>query len=231
MAIDKNRAIEMRLAGATYPEISAELPCSLDWCKKNLQGIGSKTKTKNGELVTEIRQIGRTPKGITDSQVWRLVKDAYPLLDGKHLGEMVTDIKKQARRGCKDVIIRPVWLTPEEPMDCLETIMVMGQQVHELLQGLAQRFCEEFDLDTACQKSVIYELTVLSAGEGSKLMPMGLLNHCSYLERIANTLITRNSERFGRTAFGPQSFIETDKKTYPLEEEVKIILEEVELPY
>ena len=40
------KANELRLEGKSYKEISSIVPCSFDWCKRNLKGVGTRADKK-----------------------------------------------------------------------------------------------------------------------------------------------------------------------------------------
>jgi hypothetical protein len=190
MAIDKQKAIDLRLSGLTLQQVADQMGCSLDWCKRNLKGIGK--QTKHQLLIDEVRRIGRMTEGVTNAEVFRLVRGAYPQLRTKDVAELVSDIKKAAKRGCQDVTIRPDWMQPEFSKDSLETMMSMAQEVFDLTNSLAEKYREEFNLGVSYQRCIMYELSKLSAGENNRLMPMGLVKYGTYLEGIADTLDERH---------------------------------------
>lgn len=189
--IDKEKAIELRQSGLSYPEISKTMGCSVDWCKHNLKGIGEQSKDK--PIIQEIRRLGRLETGVTSGEIKDLVKQAYPDLYGDELQAKITEIKKASRRGNKDVIIRPYWMVAECPHECITTIMDMAQEVYYTMHYLGTKYRKLYDLPESYQKSIVYALSMLSAGENNKLMPQGLLEYGAYLEGVADTL----SERYG----------------------------------
>lgn len=232
MAINKQKAVDLRLSGLTHQQIADQLGCSLDWCKQNLKGIGK--QTKHSLLIDQVRQIGRTVKGITNLDVFMLIKNAYPQLPAKDLTELISDIKKAARRGCKDVTIRPDWMPPETSKRSLETMISMGQEVYEFKQSLAEKYREEFNLDADYQSGIVYELSKLSAGKNNKLMPMGLVRYGTYLESIADTLDERHKQIASYENEGCiNAPIDSCKfiNAYQRDSPQAFILEEEELPY
>jgi hypothetical protein len=232
MAINKQKAIDLRLSGLTHQQVADQLGCSIDWCKQNLKGIGK--PTKDSLLIDEIRRIGRMPQGITNMEVFILVKNAYPQLPAKDLTEQVADLKKAARRGCKDVTIRPDWMPPESSKSSLETMMSMGQEVYEFMQSLAEKYREEFNLDADYQSGIVYELSKLSAGQNNKLMPMGLVKYGTHLESVADTLDERHKQIASYENKGclpaPKDS-DRGSNAYKADSTQAFMLEEEELPY
>jgi len=51
--IDKERAIALRKAGASYAQIADALNCSLAWTKKNLRGIKKEPEKSSQQLNIE----------------------------------------------------------------------------------------------------------------------------------------------------------------------------------
>lgn len=230
MAIDKQKAIDLRLSGLNLQQVAEQLGCSLDWCKRNLKGVGK--QSKHSSLINDVRRIGRMPEGVTNAEVFRLVKSAYPQLPTKDLTELASDIKKAARRGCKDVTIRPDWMPPASSKRSLATMMDMGQEVFEFMQCLAEKYRQQFNLGADYQRGIVYELSKLSAGEGNRLMPMGLIKYGAHLENIADTLDERHKQIASYESedciYVPTGHV---SNTYKSEGVQSLVLEENELPY
>jgi hypothetical protein len=193
MAIDKQKAMDLKLSGLTHQQVAEQIGCSIDWCKRNLKGV--RKRTKDSSLVDEIRRIGRASEGITKVHVFNLVREAYPKLLKQDLIEKVSETKKAARRGCKDVTIRPDWMLPGRSKDSLGLMMSMAQEVFDLMNTLGDKYRQEFNLDASYQKGIVYELSKLSAGENNKLMPMGLVKYGAHLEGVADTMDERHKQQ------------------------------------
>ncbi len=232
MAINKQNAIDLRLSGLTLQQVAVQLGCSIDWCKRNLGGVAK--HTKDSLLIDEVRRIGRTSAGITKTEVFKLVKQAYPKLPAQDLTEKVSAIKKAARRGCKEVTIRPDWMPTDHSKASLETMISMGQEVFEFMHFLAQKYRQEFGLDASYQRGIVYELSKLSAGENNKLMPMGLVKYGSHLEGIAVALDERQQQKISP---GSEECTDTHTRTESINRVTEpniaqpLVLEETEIPY
>lgn len=60
MQVDKQKALELREQGKSYAEISEELGCSIDWCKRNLKGIkGTKPPKPNNVYEVYVAYSGK----------------------------------------------------------------------------------------------------------------------------------------------------------------------------
>lgn len=194
MAVDKERAMQLRLDGKSLQGVADEMECSLAWCKANLKGIKQPNKDKG--LIEEVRLQGRSARGVTTGEIKMLTNKHYPNLIGDDLEDKVDNIRKAARRGNKDVIIRPYWMLPECPRDCTLSLLEYAQEVWSFKQYLADKYRKEYDLDDTYNKTVVYALTMMSAGENSRLMPQGLLNYGASLERIQDALDIRNNPQY-----------------------------------
>lgn len=216
--IDLAKAIELRKSGYSYQAIVEALGCSIPWCKKNLRGI-SATPVQD-EIVKEVIRLGSSANGITNGEIKYLITARLPApaidgLDqkaidevyqarGKEIDELAIKIKESARRGNrhlnhndrqeKEVIIRPYWLLPECPQDCINTINDMAQFMYETLHELANKFRKLYDLDDSYQNSIVYELSRLSAPANTKLLPQGFMERGNQLAGIAETLTSRNKK-------------------------------------
>lgn len=194
MAIDKEKAVALRLGGMSLQDVADALECSLGWCKANLKGV--KQANKDKELIESVRKLGRSNVGVTTGEIKLLTMKHHNSLKGTELEDKVSDIKKAARRGNKDVIVRPYWMLPDCPRDCTLAMLEYANEVYTFKQQLADKYMEQFNLDASYGKTVVHALTMLSAGENSKLMPQGLLSYGATLERIQDALDSRNNPSY-----------------------------------
>ena len=162
MAVDKVKAMQLRLDGKSLQEVADDLGCSLAWCKTNLKGVKPPNKDKG--LIEEVRIQGRSARGVTTGEIKMLTNKHYPNLIGDDLEDKVDNIRKAARRGNKDVIIRPYWMLPESPRDCTLSMLEYAQEIWSFKQYLADKYRKEYDLDESYNKTVVYALTMMSAG-------------------------------------------------------------------
>lgn len=231
--IDKEKATQLRQQGLTYKEVADAMGCSLVWCKINLKDV--KQVSDDSALITAIRTQGRTPQGITQGEIKAMVKDRYPSMLSDELESKIKDIKKAARRGSKDVVIRPYWMIPDAPVETMQEMMQMAQEVYELKNHLATKFRRLFDLDDSYQKNITYYLTMLAAGDHNKLMPQGLKEFGVHLETLAETLAGRNEG--ASTQYIPCPHIYNKDKVYMgtlesgLDVTANVSIPESEVPY
>lgn len=206
--IDKESAVRLRQSGKTYRDISLELGCSIAWCEKNLKHLKSERQMMHQEIVQEVQRRGRSTQGVTTGEIRALVLDLLPQVDiegqdsadvqnqhekrNKDVTQLVEKIKAEARRDNTDVIIRPYWVVPECAQDSINTMHDMAQEVYELHHELARKYREAYDLDESYQRSIVYELSRLSAPLNSPLLPQGFFARGEQLTRIAEVLGERN---------------------------------------
>jgi predicted transcriptional regulator len=190
MAVDKQQAIALRQQGCTHQEIADKLGCSVAWCKANLKGI--RKPSTDTDLINEIRRLGKSKEGVTTGEIRALIKQQYPTLSHKQLTDKVHTLKQAARKGNKDVVIRPYWLLPDRPQETIDLMMDLAQSIYERIDSMAFEFRQAFDLDESYHKSVVYQLVALSAGENNNLLPQGILTYGEYLSSVAEELSERN---------------------------------------
>jgi len=118
MAVDRELAQKYREEGKTLQEVAELVGCSLAWCKANLKG--TKAPSKDKALVEDVRKAGKRTEGITSAEVKFMVRGVYSNLKGKDLEDKVNDIKRAARRGNPDVLIRPYWMLPDRAKECAD---------------------------------------------------------------------------------------------------------------
>jgi hypothetical protein len=192
--VDFEKAKKMRLLGSTYVEIAEAMPCSVVWCKKYLKGLVAQKVSDDKSSVDLVRDMGRTKFGVTSGEIKMIVLKNYPPMEKKEIAEKVSAIKKAARRGNEDVIVRPYWMLPDCAQDCTNTMMDMAQDLHERQQELSTKYRKLYDLDESYQNSVAYYLSVLSAGNYTALMPQGLAKYGEQLQGIVEHLEARNTQ-------------------------------------
>lgn len=218
MIIDIEQAKRLRSEGKKLQEVADIMNCSLAWCKANLKG--TKTATKDKELVDTVRIKGKSKEGIASSEVRMHVKTTYPTLEGVELESKVTAIKKAARRDNKDVVIRPYWMLPEQARSCTNMMLELAQEVYEMKDYLARKYRKEFDLDESYHNMIVYSLTTMSAGDYNKLMPQGLVEYGRQLGQIQDALEDRQEGKSSTT---------TIVEDFPQQEDELVTLDDLDL--
>jgi len=191
MAVDKQKAIDLRLAGKTHKEIAQTIGCSVAWCKANLKGM--KAPNNDAPVVGEIVRRGLSQTGITNGEIYQLAKQHYSL-SHKQLDLKVGQLKRLALKQNKDVVIRPYWLVPSLPQDSVNTMMDSAQAIYERINLASLEFRDKYCLDETHHKSVFYSMCALASGESSPLMPQGILSYGDYLTSIIDRLEDRKNK-------------------------------------
>lgn len=204
----KQKAIELREQGYTYPQIVEMLSgaLSLDQCKYWLKGI--KRKDQAHGLADKVTLLAKRPEGCTNAEIRQLVIEVY----GSEAEELLKDSlyisnikrKVKARKGSEDVLFRPQWMKPDEAFMCVNEVNSMAHCIFERLQEMAQEYCQE--MDVTHKDSVIKEVVKLA---NNWSMPESLN---SRLERNRETAV-KLSERIKQVEHKPKEY------TAPYDEE------------
>lgn len=124
----KDRAIQLRKEGRTYPEISQALGVSVDWCKKNLRGV---TKPKPTDAcVEEIITLGLRPQGVTEYEATGVIFKHHTNASK----DKVRYLKNKAKEN-KDCIIHSGWIDTMNP-----------NQSHKSMNAIALHLMDQVDL-------------------------------------------------------------------------------------
>lgn len=190
MAVDKEKALELRAEGKSYVEIAQEVGCSVGWCKVHLKGV--KAAKPDLALVDDVRKAGRSQNGTTSGEIKLMTMKAYPEMIGKELEDKVLEVRRLARKRNPDVVIRPYWMLQEQYRECTDLMLDYAQELWQYKEYLADKFKQTFDLDETYTKSIMFTLTALSAGENNKLLPQGLVAYGASLSNIQDELDFRN---------------------------------------
>ena len=190
--VDKIKALKLREDGKTYKEIADELDCSVDWCKRNLQGHCKHTKEKPS--VEKLTKRAKLKHGITSGEIKMEVRKLYPNdfskedkeNEIKHINRFKVKVRKD-----KDSIIRPYWLVPENAQDIFHLLLRKLQERDEQLQEDIDEIRQEFGLDTTYSDSLGYALVTMSA-KGSSIIKRPVAVEIDRLANIVEVLEDRN---------------------------------------
>lgn len=191
--VDKIKALKLREEGKTYKEIAEELDCSIDWCKRNLQGHCKHTKEK--PVIEKLTKRAKLKHGITSGEIKMEVRKLYPNdfskedkeNELKHINRFKAKVKKD-----KDSIIRPYWLAPENAQDIFHTVLKKLQERDDRLQEDIDEIRQEFNLDASYTDSLAYALITMSA-KGSIIIKRPVALEIDRIANIVEVLEKRNS--------------------------------------
>lgn len=191
--VDKIKALKLREDGKTYKEIAEELDCSVDWCKRNLQGHCKHTKEK--PVVEKLTKRAKLKHGITSGEIKMEVRKLYPNdfskedkeNEIKHINRFKAKVKKD-----KDSIIRPYWLVPENAQDIFYAVLRKLQERDDRLQEDIDDIRQEFGLDASYSDSLAYALVTMSA-KGSIIIKRPVALEIDRIANIVEVLEERNN--------------------------------------
>jgi hypothetical protein len=192
MAVDKELAQKLKEQGMSYPEISSEVGCSVDWCKKNLKDIIKNKQEK--EVVKEAVLKAKSKRGVTVSELKDLVKTIYTYENTKEY----KDIEDKAVRRFKvainkhtDTTVRPYWMCPENATLSFNLVLSAVDCLTLRMNDEVENIRKVLDYDGSYDMSIRYSIIKMLLG--SNLTPEGLGNHCEQLMDIVQSLEGKNS--------------------------------------
>lgn len=107
----RTQAIQMRAAGASYPDIVTAINCeavTVDWCKRNLKTIP--VYDTHFYLMEELTPLALRPEGIARLDLRTRIKAAYGIDDGLPIPERI--YKRTTNALPEGSFIRPDFLEP-----------------------------------------------------------------------------------------------------------------------
>ena len=192
--VNKEKAVELREAGYTYPEICAELGCSIDWCKRNLKGYGRLAAER--PAVQRLMELSKKQGGITSLDILKEVRNLYPNDFSKEAKEEevkhIRRIKAKVKMD-KDVIVRPQWMLPDHAKEIFYAVLRKVQDRDERLQEDIDDIREQFGLDHKYTNSLAYALVTLGE-KGSIFLGRSVATEIDRLSDIVEVLDKRNQE-------------------------------------
>lgn len=185
--IDKQKATLLREQGSSYQEIADELGCSLDWCKRNLQGISKNSKEK--DAIAQAIVLAQSTDGITNGEIRKLIYSIYPKENTEEYEEFekkVISRFKVAIRKVDSTVIRPYWMHPQNAKQSVNLMLSAVDNLYMHLESEIDYIRKTLDYDESYDKSIRYALVKLLAG--SDFVPEGVERHCENLSNAANKL-------------------------------------------
>jgi hypothetical protein len=121
----KQKAIDMRLAGATYAEIKAELGVGVSWCKEHLK-VMSKEEQERSIKFKVLCMKSKTKNGVSKREIAQEL-DLYQLQEQQMIQELNNSVRVIRREDTKN-IVRPNWMHPK--MSILITNKLITTAMH-----------------------------------------------------------------------------------------------------
>ena len=158
----KEFATKLRQQGDTYQQIADKTGYSVAWCKLNLKEVVK--DTKNMDLMTKCISLAQRNEGITNEEIFSLVRSTYPeLTEYEDLQPISRKIKARLRQtdGC---IIRPAWMVPNAAQMSMTTVLQAINTVELRLQDEIQSVMHSLNLDMSARYSIEYSIISMLAG-------------------------------------------------------------------
>lgn len=182
----REKAIELRKQGLTYPEISSTLngAVSVDWCKRNLKGI--KGEKKEDPCITELIKAGTSESGCSDYEAVGIVFKHY---EGADM-QKIRAIKAKAKKIESKCVFRPDWLDPQKPAESHKAMNAYALHLMDEIDTLVRHYKESFP--STREASIRYELLKLSCS--SLVSPEPLAKHIGRNEQAVEDMMAKLSE-------------------------------------
>lgn len=182
----KDKAIQLRKEGHTYPEISQALGVSVDWCKRNLRGINY--KKPEDPVLSAIIQLAARPEGCTNYEITGLVFKHSEELIGK--GDYMSSYKRKARAKNKSCLFRPAWISPTKALESQQVLYTLANDLYERIQEAVADYTSLFP-EVEDKKAVLDEIVKISNGH---LIPEGLNTRLMRHEALVEQLCERYND-------------------------------------
>jgi hypothetical protein len=157
----KEQAAILRAEGNTYPKIVELLDgqVSLDWCKRNLKNVQKETKKET--LDRKARELAIRREGVSDRE---LVNLAFEVLGTVEKGDITKLKRRIKRRGKQDktMLVRPSWLSTQNPVGSLHTMNTLAHTLYEYTQEMVDDYMSAYP--EANRFKVLQELVYLANG-------------------------------------------------------------------
>ncbi len=216
--INLQEAINLRLKGKSYKEISGILGCSQIWCKINLKGIKHQDISEDDLL--ELKTKGKSKDCLTKPEIFSKLN--FASFEGK-TEEEVTKMKKAALRRTKDkltkdepdVLIRQPWIHPERARQSYNSMLMYINMLNDVLDEYVRSHLVECGFDDYEHYDSALHFMVLNSQFGS----LQNAYQAGVFEAVQNT-VDKIQERNGHTpvAWEPKDTswlnIEVDKLPY-----------------
>jgi len=158
--VDKQKAIKLRENGCTYTQISEQLGCSVDWCKRNLKGV--KKNTTEIDILSECMTLALSNTGITNNEIQYIITKHIPTLtEYKDIEPVYKRIKRKIQQN-KQAIIRPVWMNYKTPQTSFSSVLLSVNALNERIDDEINNIRRELQLGEEYTKPLKFAVFSLS---------------------------------------------------------------------
>lgn len=168
--ISKDRAIALRLQGKSYKEISQELSCSVDWCKRNLKGIKKQDISEQDYL--GLLHKGRSFDCCTKPEI--LDKIQVPLTQtgkehNKELMKATNRVKRKLQKE-EDVIVRQAWVHPARARYSYNNMLSYINMLNEVLDEYVTQHLRECGFEDDSNYNSVLAFMVMNSQFGQRVL-------------------------------------------------------------
>lgn len=183
----KQKALELRESGYTYPQIVSALngAVSVDWCKKNLKGV-SKPK-QNDACVSEIVTLGLRPQGVTEYEATGVVFKHHPNASK----DKVRYLKDKAKETEPKCLIHSGWIDYMKPNESHKAMNAFVLHLMDQVDLMVDDYTTSFP--NSNKWAVRHEMLKLAFS--SKISPEPLSNRVYKNEVLAEIMEDRGTNQ------------------------------------
>ena len=188
----------LREEGLGYKEISVQLDCSVDWCKKNLSSV-TKNKVQQ-ERIMQLVAEARQGAGITKSELREFVlqtdrpdsslsKTKFNQEVSTKVNTMVTKIKSH-----EGTLVRPAWMNPGNAVSCYYKLAELAMALDDKMQECIQDYFMDTGVEETEGTRYSFLMALLQVSKASKFMGINPATILGSYDSIAHELKERNGD-------------------------------------
>lgn len=167
--VNKEEALNLRLDGKTYQQISEILGCSLDWCKRNLKGTKRKDISEEdyNNLINKGRSFDCVTKGEIISKVNVSPSDSYKEYNKEAVRTANRVRRKLAKEG--DVIVRQAWIHPARAKFSYDNMLMYINMLNDTLDEYVRSHLYEVGFDNEDNYNATLAFMVMNSQFGQRV--------------------------------------------------------------
>lgn len=169
LMVNKEEALNLRLEGKTYQQISEILGCSLDWCKRNLKGTKRKDISEEdyNNLINKGRSFDCVTKGEIISKVNVSPSDSYKEYNKEAVRTANRVRRKLAKEG--DVIVRQAWIHPARAKFSYDNMIMYINMLNDTLDEYVRSHLYEVGFDNEDNYNATLAFMVMNSQFGQRI--------------------------------------------------------------
>lgn len=167
--VNKEEALNLRLEGKTYQQISETLGCSIDWCKRNLKGTKRKDISEEDyiNLINKGRSFDCVTKGEIISKVNVSPSDSYKEYNKEAVRTANRVRRKLAKEG--DVIVRQAWIHPARAKFSYDNMLMYINMLNDTLDEYVRSHLYEVGFENEDNYNATLSFMVMNSQFGQRI--------------------------------------------------------------